>query len=205
MFDSKMDILESDRITRYVLTRDGSVLTYAQVLDLWQEDSAFRAYYTHLLAESPYAGYRWETPALSHSTATQPFQFVLLNTPRFASRKTDHMTYAAYFTTDNEDYEDHGIVLFPSLRGDATLIVPSPRTEVEAYGHLAAFMRYGPKAQQDAFWRRIAIAVQARLGSTPLWLNTAGGGVAWLHGRIDCRPKYYGYSPYKRVKHPPDL
>ncbi|MGA1132675.1 MAG: hypothetical protein ACO31I_10495 [Prochlorotrichaceae cyanobacterium] len=47
MFGSKIDILEPDRITRYVLTCDGSVLTYAQVLDLWQEDSAFRAYYTH--------------------------------------------------------------------------------------------------------------------------------------------------------------
>ncbi len=35
------------------------------------------------------------------------------------------------------------------------------------------------------------------IGHTPLWLSTAGGGVAWLHVRLDSRPKYYGYSPYK--------
>lgn len=32
----------------------------------------------------------------------------------------------------------------------------------------------------------------------PIWLNTAGGGVAWLHIRLDHRPKYYRYLPYKK-------
>ncbi|MGI9175867.1 MAG: DUF6940 family protein [Rhodothermales bacterium] len=24
-----------------------------------------------------------------------------------------------------------------------------------------------------------------------MWLSTAGGGVSWLHVRLDSRPKYY--------------
>lgn len=120
--------------------------------------------------------------------------FVLLNSPDFCSRKTDHSTYDSYFTADDTDY---GVVSFANLSGDATLVVPSPRTDVEAYGHLAAFIRQGPKPQLDAFWRIVSSSVKSQISRSPLWLSTAGGGVAWLHGRLDSRPKYYGYSPYK--------
>jgi Family of unknown function (DUF6940) len=30
------------------------------------------------------------------------------------------------------------------------------------------------------------------------FFSTAGAGVAWLHVRLDDRPKYYGYPPYRR-------
>lgn len=86
---------------------------------------------------------------------------------------------------------------FPNLRGDALLVVPSPRTGNDAYGHLAAFLRHAPHQQLDEFWPVVSTAVKSRLGDHPLWLSTAGGGVAWLHVRLDSRPKYYGYSPYK--------
>lgn len=36
----------------------------------------------------------------------------------------------------------------------------------------------------------------ARVGTRPVWLSTAGAGVAWLHVRLDDRPKYYSYRPY---------
>ena len=39
--------------------------------------------------------------------------------------------------------------------------------------------------------------LQAALSEKPLWLSTAGGGVAWLHLRIDSRPKYYSHRPYR--------
>ena len=31
----------------------------------------------------------------------------------------------------------------------------------------------------------------------PTWLSTAGMGVAWLHVRLDQRPKYYAHRPYR--------
>jgi hypothetical protein len=36
-----------------------------------------------------------------------------------------------------------------------------------------------------------------RIGEAPVWLSTAGMGVAWLHVRLDSRPTYYGHRPYK--------
>ena len=109
--------------------RHAEALTYFDVLDLWQSDSDFRDYYTYLLADSPFAAYRWETPALTTINAAQPFQFVLLNSPGFSSRQTDQATYNSYFTTDDTDY---GVVSFDNLSGDATLVVPSPRTDISA-------------------------------------------------------------------------
>jgi hypothetical protein len=40
----------------------------------------------------------------------------------------------------------------------------------------------------------------ARLGAKPVWLSTAGGGVSWLHVRLDDQPKYYGFEPYRHAK-----
>jgi hypothetical protein len=196
MFDATINTIEPNRITRYTLTRNAAALSFSEVLDLWQSDSDFRNYFTQLLADSPFAAYRWETPSLTASNATQAFQFVLLDAPGFCERKTDQEAYSSYFTADDTD---HGVVSFANLGGDATLVVPSPRTTIEAYGHLAAFIRKAPRPQLDAFWRIVSNCVKARIGKSPLWLSTAGGGVAWVHVRIDSGPKYYGYSRYRTV------
>ena len=42
-----------------------------------------------------------------------------------------------------------------------------------------------------------ADAVAARLSDRPLWLSTSGAGVAWLHVRLDDRPKYIQHAPYR--------
>ncbi len=194
MYDTTIEDIEPNFAMRYLLRRNGTVLTYFDVLELWQADANFRTFFTQLLVDSPFPAYRWETPPLRKSTAGQLFQFVLLNSPGFITRQTDRKTYEKYFTTDDTD---GGIVSFINLGGDARLVVPSPRTDMNAYGHLAAFVRHAPIWQLDAFWRVVSISVKSELGDNPLWLSTAGGGVAWLHVRLDSRPKYYGYAPYK--------
>lgn len=194
MFDATIQNIEADKVMRYRLQRDGAALTFADVLTLWHSDSSFCHYYTAILAASPFGAYRWETPSLTTATVNQPFEFILLNSPSFCSRKTDRRTFSSYFTTDDTD---HGIVSFANLNGDATLIIPSPRTDISAYGHLAAFIRNAPKNQIEAFWRILSNTVVSKLSRALLWLSTAGGGVAWLHVRLDSRPKYYGYAPYK--------
>jgi len=39
--------------------------------------------------------------------------------------------------------------------------------------------------------------MQKQISDRPTWLSTAGLGVYWLHLRLDSRPKYYRYQPYK--------
>ena len=195
MFDAEIENIENNRVTKYRLTRHDTPLTYSEVLDLWRHDADFRNFYTQLLTDSPFAAYLWETPALTQNTMTNPFEFVLINSPWFCSRRTDAKAFENYFTND----DDQGIVSFANLSGDATLIVPSPRIDTDAYGHLAAFIQQAPSSQVDALWSMVGTTVKDMIGKTPLWLSTAGGGVAWLHVRLDSYPKYYGYSPYRQI------
>jgi hypothetical protein len=88
------------------------------------------------------------------------------------------------------------VTAFPNLGGDAYLIVPSPRAAATAYPHLAAFARNAPHAQQDALWHAVGLALDARVENRPIWLSTAGLGVAWVHVRLDTSPKYYRHGPY---------
>jgi hypothetical protein len=64
---------------------------------------------------------------------------------------------------------------------------------------LAAFLREGPSDQVHDLWHRTARAVRENLGAKPMWLSTAGLGVAWLHIRLDSRPKYYRFDGYRRA------
>ena len=194
MFDAVTEICDNDRVVRYRIFQDGDSLTYAAVIDLWQTDQAFRECFTSLLIDSTFDGFRWETPSLTNETVNRPFEFVLVNTPGFARRRSDRQTFSDYFT-DSE--VDNGVRSFPNIRQDATLVVPSPRGKDELYGHLAAFVRGAPTAQVHALWRVLGRVITASLSHTPIWVSTAGGGVAWLHVRVDSRPKYYSHTEYK--------
>ena len=192
MFNATTEILEDDRVHKYVLWRNGAPIPYADVLDQWQHNQSFRTFFISLLADSPFTAFRWETPPVTFETIVRQFEFVLLNCPGFASRTTDRQAYRSYFIAAKE-----GIVVFENLGNDATLVVPSPRVLDSAYGHLAAFIRNAPDSQKHALWRIVGATMQQLVSDYPLWLNTAGGGIAWLHVRLDSRPKYYGFRPYK--------
>jgi hypothetical protein len=184
---------ENDRVHKYVVMRQGKPIPYEDVLGLWQHDEAFGSFLISLLTDSPFSAYRWETPPITSATVGRAFEFVLLNSPGL-ERSPDLRDFEAYFT--NED-QNEGIVSFENLGRDAMLVVPSPRGPNSLYGHLAAFIRGAPRAQKYALWRTVGRMAQQSVTDHPLWVSTAGGGVAWLHVRLDSRPKYYGYTPYK--------
>ena len=192
MFDITQEIL-NDHVHKYAITRNGARIPYADVLNLWQHDEAFRSRLVSVLSDSPFSAYRWETPPITNDTVNRHFEFVLLNSPGLAH--TPHaQAYADHFTNDNVT---EGIVTFENLGKDAMLVVPSPRGPDSTYCHLAAFIRGAPDSQKQALWRIVGRTVQQTLTDRPLWVSTAGGGVAWLHVRLDSLPKYYRHAPYK--------
>lgn len=166
-------------------------VTYRDVIGLWARDEEFRQYFTRLLADSPITAYRWETPPVTDATLDRPFEFVLLPCPGL-ERRPERTAFAEHFE------QGKPVVAFDNLGGDATLVVPAPQVDDEAYGHLAAFVRHAPADQQQALWLEVGLAMKRRIGEKPVWLSTAGMGVAWLHVRLDSRPKYYGHEPYTR-------
>lgn len=193
MHDATHEILCDGRVHKYTVTHNGEALPYSDALSLWQRDEAFRSFFVSLLFDSPFYAYRWETPPITNDTAHRQFEFVLLNSPGLA-RTSNAQAYADHFTADDAN---EGIVAFESLGKDAMLVVPSPRAPDSTYGHLAAFIRGAPDSQKHALWRIVGQTMQQLITVRPRWLSTAGGGVAWLHVRLDSRPKYYGHAPYK--------
>jgi hypothetical protein len=173
--------------------QSASPLSYREVLRRWREDADFRVWFIALLADVPFSAFRWETPPLIATTADRPFEFVLLDSPHLET-DPDPESFNSYF---KGRAAGRGVVAFPNLGRDAVLVVPCPVGPLEAYPHLAAFLRGAPDQQRHALWQVLGEAVERRLGAAPVWVSTAGAGVAWLHVRLDDRPKYYGYAPYR--------
>lgn len=185
MWSTRSQQLDNGRILQVHLDAP-----YSEVLCLWRDDAAFRSFFIALLADAPFSAFRWETPALTAASAQRPFEFVLLDSPGLAANP-DPQAFAERFAAGET------VVSFANLGKDAILVVPCPDGPLSAYGHIAAFMRHAPEPQKHALWALVGKVMQEQLGEAPIWLSTAGAGVAWLHVRLDNRPKYYGFGPYK--------
>lgn len=167
----------------------GRAATVAEVLASWRDEEELRATWNDALASVPFEAFRWETPATTVGTITRAFEFVVLDAPSLVVTPEPEV-FAEHFTGAE-------VVTFANLGGDAVLVVPAPLESAPAYPHLGAFVRGAPPTQRDALWRSVATAMHGRIGAKPVWLSTAGGGVAWLHVRLDDRPKYYAHAPYR--------
>ena len=191
MWTARTEPITGSRGRRFVIGRDSRTATVDEVIRGWATDADFRSLFNSVLADAVCTAFRWETPAISTATLSHPFEFVLLDSPGLA-RRPEPDAFAEHFT-------DASVVVFQNLGGDATMIVPCPKIDPSAYGHLAAFVRNAPETQRQALWQTVGEEITRRVGTKPIWLSTAGAGVAWLHVRIDDRPKYYGHGPYKSV------
>ena len=195
MWECTPQLLQDGRVQRYGPRRDGSPVQYRDVLRYWQEDEAFRSFFISLLASASFSSYRWETPPVTTATANREFEFVLLDAPGL-DRTPDAQAFAERFRSANEDQR---VVAFPNLGNDAVLVVPCPSGPAATHVHLAAFARHAPAVQVHDLWRVVGAEMEARLSAKPTWLSTAGMGVSWLHVRLDSRPKYYGFAPYREA------
>ncbi len=177
---------------RVQLQAHGAPLSFRRVLSGWRETGASRALFSELLAGMPFTALRWEVPPLTRACLSRPFECVVLDSPGL-----DRPADPAPFTEHFRQARGASVLSFDNPGGDATLVVPCPEKPGDGWTHLARFLREAPVAVQHALWRSVAETTLARLGARPLWLNTAGGGVDWLHVRLDDRPKYYAWHPYR--------
>lgn len=182
----------NDRTLRFHAAVGTRLLSWAEALASWTDDPAFCDAFTSVLAGTPWASFRWETPPLLERDLDEPFEFVVIDSPELMA-SPDPTPFAGHFRRAGQ----RPIAQFANLGGDAQLLVPCPLAEEDAYTHLACFVRRAPKPQQRALWHEVGLAMERRAGDIPVWLNTAGSGVAWLHVRLDDQPKYYAHAPYR--------
>jgi hypothetical protein len=174
-----------------------------------------------VVASSPYQSLLFETPGTTWSDSERvPFEFALVDMPplgRFAEAGPDRGAFAMHFDEPSSSCgdEQRGACSFENLGGDAMLVSPVPREDVAddvTYSHLARFAREAPESQVSEFWRLAASTYLdvlrrkhedgGRGGDAEeagTWFSTNGMGVAWLHLRIDDRPKYYSYAPFRTL------
>jgi hypothetical protein len=177
---------------RFALERQSHAATYSDVVEAWRSDADFRAWFNAQVAGVPFTAFRWETPPVTTATASRRFEFVVLNDPGLA-RDADPEAFAEHF----RGRSGSDVLSFPNIGGDAIMVVPRPLAPPSTYAHLATFVRNAPESQRHALWKSVGDAMSRRLSARPVWLSTAGAGVPWLHVRLDDRPKYYGFTPYR--------
>ncbi|MEM0967803.1 MAG: hypothetical protein AAGJ31_00510 [Verrucomicrobiota bacterium] len=161
-----------------------------------QDEEPFRWDFQEVLRGVPFEGFFFETPpATRFSWSERAFECVVVNGPQLVTLTQDERAFADQFHRAKGDLVCH----FPNLGGDAHLIAPCPSPGYEGYAHLASFLRDSSRAQVSAFWKMVGTLFLEQVGESPCWLSTAGMGVSWLHLRLDSRPKYYRYGPYKTL------
>ena len=143
---------------------------------------------------------------------------MLLNAPALAAtEEADPSPFQEHFSHNqpkkDDENEDKSICVFPNLGKDALLVVPTPthgkeEEEVEkGYVHLLSFLRSTsiPPSTKHALIQRVAQVTLARCRAKEeeegeargwVWVSTSGLGVAWLHVRVEDRPKYYTCQEY---------
>lgn len=117
MWTGTVEELSGQRGQKFALKHGKSQATYAEVLDGWQHDAAFRSMFLKLLQNAPYSAFRWETPPITKATASRPFEFVLLDSPGLATNP-DPSPFAEHLNTSQAD-----VIEFENLGRNAVLVL----------------------------------------------------------------------------------
>lgn len=178
-------------IHRYRFAQARHFLTNQDFVALLSASEDFIRFFNHLLKESPFEGYFWEVKPMNIDSINHTFEFVLVESNRIALKKADPRPFMEHLE------KAHLAAAFPNLGRNAQLIAPAISGKPARYAHIAGFVRYAPEEQILTFWKLAGQEFQNVIDAQNRWLSTAGFGVNWLHVRIDTRPKYYRYKPYK--------
>ncbi len=173
-------------------TIDGIAITRRRLWEQLAASSQSRLTLSEIIASVPFGQAFFEMPPLDSSTLQHVAEFVIVDAP--LRRSADASPFATHLSGEEP------VVVFTNLGGDATLVVPRQISEDADYSYLLSFLRTAPALQIDAFWEAAACAVLERVNENPVWVSTSGGGVSWLHLRLDDRPKYYTHAPYRRAR-----
>ena len=210
------------RTLKFIPRRQNQRLDFKQFFTLLQEEQ-FLENFIGILQNLPFEGYYFECPPVNSQNFDQKsFEFVIVKSKTLQFRRAEKEDFEDYFTED----ENVPAVGFENLGKDAFLIAPNPwpTSKLDIYSHLGSFMKKGSKGnfsiffitkssicissiteQMKGFWKvasKMFLEEIKRKASKNIWLSTAGDGVAWLHLRMDTRPKYYQYVPYYKDHKP---
>lgn len=206
------------------LRNESRVITIAEwTRELLTSDDALETF-LEVLRSSPFDGFYFETRPVDHgSLYRKEMQFVLVDAPelyRFAMTRASPRKFQEPFATcTSVSQSDTEMTVpqaeatrlacaFTSRHGGTTLISPLPPRHEDGnddthalahHSHLAEFCRRADPRVVTHTWR---LALQTYHEKTAddaatTWFSTAGLEAPWLHFRVEHRPRYYSYGPFR--------
>ena len=196
----------------------GDHLTWGEVIDLWIDDRDFRAAWMASFEDFRDVNwgtgdYYWECAPVKSASLGARYEHVVKDKGARRGGAADEGAFAEHF--DAARNAGKIVATFRNLGGDAKLVSPLP----DALNHrrrgrcmhdfISGWGGFEGDEGDDRDERVVHETIRAvgaevksiLLSGTsedPVWVSTNGDGVAWLHVRIDERPKYYAYAPYRK-------
>ncbi|MGI8933850.1 MAG: DUF6940 family protein [Phormidesmis sp.] len=161
--------------------------TWQQIAQALVDDTDFCDLWNQTWADLPF-DFEWKpVPIHPYTAETHPF-FAIAFPAQF--RPADPSDFQRYLKDLNpEDLT----AKFTNFSGDAQLLIPAERGN---YGHIAAFCRTAMPEMWRSLWQQTGkMCLGAIAQRTPIWCNTHGHDVPWLHIRFDSRLKYAAFPP----------
>lgn len=184
-----MHLMPHETLPGGVVARLADGASFDAWLDALTDPEQARTFAASLARLVPYAAIAWELPPLTTASLSEPFACAVLDHPALARVTADRRPFADHLRGD--------VAVFENLGRDALLVAPVPRGPDRNYAHLMVFLRRAGPDEHAVLFGALARAIRGRLSRERLWVSTAGMGVSWLHLRLDRRPKYYRYRPYR--------
>ena len=191
--------------------RISSALSFEAALSLMSDQdseiaTSFRSELTSIISANRegFDAVYWECPPCSISTlASQKFEFILMPTNELTQPPV-RLGEIAFIDKLVPTQGRTLAVEFANIARDSVLVSPLPEegATTSNYSHLKAFLKSAPTEKIDAWWAATANAYSRTVrdaAGKKIWLSTHGGGVEFLHARIDARPKYYHYEGFKNA------
>ena len=191
-FSAEVEFSDTDWRQHIRLGWVNAPMSFGDAISLWQWNDDFCRFCSGLLKSVGYGGYVWECPPVTKATLGQPFEMTITDTRAPYHSSADPSSFLSYFA-------EEPVASFENLGGDALLIVPTTKPPFPDFRDFRSFLEAAKEKQILALWKAMGSAMEGRVSEKPVWLSVAGSGEPWLHIRMDSRPKYYQYEPYRRA------
>lgn len=186
-----------------------SVQDWAQLLSSKNDRSPqLASELTEVIVEAcpSYGAFFFETKGVSSTNASEKqFEFVLVESNSFKGIEANPDPNAFKEHLNCSSSKTTKVCSFWNLGRSAKLIAPRQQDgkQLKTYSHLAPFLRGASKEHNVQMWGVVVdeyLKIMKEWDGEPVWLSTAGLGVAWLHVRLDKRPKYYSFKTFAKEK-----
>ena len=184
MFKSLVKVKKDMSMLMYLHIKTQKILTWNNVLNLWiNKNKKFNKVFRDSLSK-PSFNYMWKTVPLTKKTLHMPFVSMFLPNDKLPEEE-DYTQYKKYITP-----KCNQTASFWNPSETTYLLIPCPRNR-KNFSTLKYFNDQCSETQSLNFWKAAGeIAFDYRDAGEPVWINTHGTGIPYLHLRYDETYKY---------------